>query len=169
MTSDDEFWVEEFGEFYDFGSEDSNDAEADDGWEEMPENEISNMDVGNGVVSNIVAEGSPLAAGPAVHNADEVSLAVNGKLLGHRSLHRYYKQSFPRSERRDAVLINKVLGEYRLLGWRGNRIIPAELRAARMQTMRNKKFDYKVGKSNYYTRKSAIKPSMAVFNSGYRP
>jgi pre-60S factor REI1 len=50
------------------------------------------------------------------------------KSLGHRSLFRYYKQKFAPEEQRPSVLINRLLAEYRLLGWNGT---PSAARAAR--------------------------------------
>jgi pre-60S factor REI1 len=50
------------------------------------------------------------------------------KSLGHRSLFRYYRQKFAPEETRPSVLINRLLDEYRLLGWNG---IPGAAAAAR--------------------------------------
>ena len=100
---------------------------------------------------------------------ESVGLAVGGKVLGHRSLLRYYKQSIRFGDQRDAVLINRVSGQYRLLGWTGHERLTARIKAAKKESIKRKKFDLNVGVSNYYTRKSRIKPKMAVFNSGYRP
>lgn len=170
MTSDDDVWVEEYGEFYDFGAEGDDESEA--GWEEVPEGEMADgadeMAVTVAVATSLSRRGA-LVAGPAQHNADEVSMAVNGKVLGHRSLQRYYKQSYAKAEVRDSVLISKVAGEYRLMGWGGQKKLPMEVRAKRVERMKKFKYELSVGRKNYYTRKAALKPSMAVFNSGYRP
>ena len=189
MTDHEQVWIEEYAEFYDFTGENLENAqdedEDDEGWEEVgedevPEGEIIEVDdVPNNVVAvvkqnNIVAALSKIqpfeSSGPEI-GSEDVSLAVNGKLLGHRSLQRYYKQRFPQGAQRDSAMISRVLNEYRLLGWKGQSNKPTkEVKAAtRIEMARKRRFDLKVGTSNYYTRKSAIKPSMAVFNSGYRP
>ncbi len=191
MTDYDEVWIEEYAEFYDFTREnpneeqDDDDEDDDEGWEEVGDDEVIEGEVievedePSGVVAvvqpnNMFAALSkirPVDSAAPIVGTEEVSMAMNGKLLGHRSLQRYYKQKFAPGAQRDSRMISRVLSEYRLLGWKGQDNKPTkEVKAAtRIQLARKRRFDLKVGTSNYYTRKSAIKPSMAVFNSGYRP
>lgn len=181
MTDDDDIWVEEYAEFYDFSGGD--DDEESEGWVEVPEGEIvegvevpSNVVTvtgdGRGVKSTLTTF-EPVVAPCDVdddHLVEDSELVVNGKVLGHRSLNRYYKQSYGRRPNEDSMMVRRVMSEYRLLGQKRSNQPSKEVRAAaRMQQAQRRRFDLKVGTSNYYTRKSAIKPSMAVFNSGYRP
>lgn len=184
MTADDDVWVAEYASFYEFGNDvasegDVADGDEADGWEEVPAEEVAAVEADSTTIAVIdeksrkaaLSRLQPLGGGaPGVHGSEDVSLVVNGKVLGHRSLLRYYKQSYPSSAGGNRTAIERVLNEYRLLGWKGHRTIPKEVvKAARVQAVQKRRFDLKVGVKNYYTRKSAIKPSMAVFNSGYRP
>ncbi|CDF40611.1 unnamed protein product [Chondrus crispus] len=149
MTADEEDWMAEYGEFYEF--------EGDDGWEEVGEEEGAVVDVGGEVVEREEV------------NAEEVGLAVNGKVLGHRSLRRYYEQSAGgHVDERAAVVANRVMREYRLLGWEGKGRDAVAVKKMRRETRRDQRFQLSVGGQNYYTRKARFKQSMAVFNSGYR-
>lgn len=143
MCGDEELWMEEFGEFYEF------EEDEEDGWEEVDgEEEEMETDVGEEVVG----------------------LAVSGKVLGHRSLGRYYGQATgQRVDCREAVVANRVLSEYRKLGWEGRKKDDVmKVKGERFRQKREKRFELLVGGRNYYTRKAQFKQSMAVFNSGYR-
>lgn len=181
MTADDDVWVEEYASYYEFSAENDqgDDNNDDQGWEEV--DEVTHMIEEQHEKLSVVNEQAaiaalrviqPLASAASVsevHGAEDVSLAVNGKVLGHRSLARYYQQSYAQGAIARRPHVDRVIREYRQLGWKGHQAPKAVLKAARKQAARNRKFELQVGHSNYYTRKSAIKPSMAVFNSGYRP
>lgn len=137
-------WEEEYGEFYRF---------EDDGWEEVGTED---------------GEGNGVDAG-AEEVGDEVEMVVAGKVLGHRSLKRYYRQAAGSSvDSRAAVVANRVMKEYRLLGWEGRKVDDGVKRGQWRAARREKKFALTVGNKNYYTRKATFKQRMAVFNSGYR-
>eukprot|EP00177_Eucheuma_denticulatum_P000429 GFKZ01000740.1.p2 GENE.GFKZ01000740.1~~GFKZ01000740.1.p2 ORF type:complete len:372 (-),score=76.55 GFKZ01000740.1:2918-4033(-) len=137
-----EGWEEEYGEFYRFG---------DDGWEEVEAGDAEGVD------------------GGAAEVGEEVEMVVAGKVLGHRSLKRYYKQAPGSSvDSRAAVVANRAMKEYRLLGWEGRKVDDGVKRGQRRAARREQRFALSVGNKNYYTRKATFKQRMAVFNSGYR-
>lgn len=159
MTGEEEDWMEEYGEFYDFG-EDEEEGE-EDGWEEVDGEEAALVDMSGEVEAERGVEEDSLG--------EEVGLAVNGKVLGHRSLRRYYNQSVGSGvDSRAAVVANRVMKEYRLLGWEGKKKDVMTVRTQRRVQRRDQRFQLVVGGQNYYTRKARFKQSMAVFNSGYR-
>lgn len=97
----------------------------------------------------------------------------NGRVLGHRDLARFYKQrpspaadarALARSSTRSAVL-----SSYKRLGWAGPAVSRAAAADQRIQLLRSKREHLRVGMSNYYTRKAAVRPKLGVLNSGYRP
>lgn len=150
MTGDDDEWMEEYGEFYEF-------EEEAEGWEEVGDAEGAMVDMGGEVMPTETV------------GDEEVGLAVNGKVLGHRSLRRYYEQSAGgRADERAAVVANRVMKEYRLLGWEGKGKSAVAVKRMRREARREQRFQLLVGGQNYYTRKARFKQSMAVFNSGYR-
>eukprot|EP01115_Flamella_aegyptia_P004226 TRINITY_DN1849_c0_g1_i1.p1 TRINITY_DN1849_c0_g1~~TRINITY_DN1849_c0_g1_i1.p1 ORF type:complete len:378 (-),score=99.43 TRINITY_DN1849_c0_g1_i1:263-1396(-) len=51
----------------------------------------------------------------------------NGKVIGHRTLSLYYRQHFKLPESRESVLLNKLMSEYRMLGWYNNQINNSEV------------------------------------------
>lgn len=152
MTEDDG-WEEEYGDFYTFGNE---------GWEEVED------DVENALVEAKDGSGFKESEGDGV-GEEEVALAVGGKLLGHRSLRRYYKQAAGnRVDTRASVVANRIMKEYRLLGWEGGKVDAVLKRVQKKEAQRMKRFELAVGNKNYYTRKATFKQRMAVFNTGYR-
>lgn len=148
-----EGWEEEYGDFYSFG---------DEGWEEVE---------GDTEKALVEAEdGGKLKESEGDGVGEEaVALAVGSKVLGHRSLRRYYKQAAgDRADTRTAVVANRVMKEYRLLGWEGRKIDVGLKRVQRKEAQRTKRFELAVGNKNYYTRKATFKQRMVVFNTGYR-
>lgn len=151
--TEDAGWEEEYGEFYTFGEE---------GWEEVEGGAENAL-----VESNAVGSFEKNGGGDV--GEQEVALAVGGKLLGHRSLRRYYNQAAgTRVDTRAAVVANRVMKEYRLLGWEGRKVSAGLKQAQTFEARRTKRFELAVGNKNYYTRKATFKQRMAVFNSGYR-
>lgn len=47
-------------------------------------------------------------------------LFSSGKSVGHRSFAVYYNQRYKAPDTRDAILINKQMAEYRMIGWYGS-------------------------------------------------
>lgn len=97
----------------------------------------------------------------------------NGRVLGHRDLARFYKQRpSPASNARAlarASTRSTVLSSYKRLGWAGPAVSRAAAADQRIQLLRTKREHLRVGMSNYYTRKAAVRPKLGVLNSGYRP
>lgn len=159
MTREQGDWMEEYGEFYNFGDEEEGDE--DEGWEEVSGDEAALVDLAQS------AEVADSGADDVL--VEDVGLVVNGKVVGHRSLRRYYKQSAGGAvDSRAAVVANRVVKEYRLLGWEGKKKDPMLVRSQRREARRDLRFQLVVGGQNYYCRKARFKQSMAVFNSGYR-
>ncbi|GAB0496065.1 hypothetical protein MMPV_007375 [Pyropia vietnamensis] len=97
----------------------------------------------------------------------------NGRVLGHRDLARYYKQRpSPAADARAlarASTRSAVLSSYKRLGWAGPAASRVTAADQRIQLLRSKREHLRVGMSNYYTRKAAVRPKLGVLNSGYRP
>lgn len=97
----------------------------------------------------------------------------NGRVLGHRDLARYYKQRpSPAADARAlarASTRSAVLSSYKRLGWTGPAVPRVTAADQRIQLLRSKREQLRVGMSNYYTRKAAVRPKLGVLNSGYRP
>ncbi|RKP20236.1 hypothetical protein ROZALSC1DRAFT_12959 [Rozella allomycis CSF55] len=53
-------------------------------------------------------------------DSDGTMILPSGTQLGNRMYKKYYKQRLPAEENRESVLINKLMGQYRALGWKGN-------------------------------------------------
>lgn len=65
---------------------------------------------------------------------DQMDLVLpGGQRLGHRSLHRYYKQHLRPTEERESVLINRLVSEYRQLGWQQESAVMTRGRVDRQQ------------------------------------
>lgn len=159
MTSEQDDWMEEYDEFYDFADEEEGDD--DEGWEEVNGDEAALVDMEQ--------SGEVVDGGAEDVLTEDIEMAVNGKVVGHRSLRRYYRQSAGGAvDSRAAVVANRVVKEYRLLGWEGKKKDPILVRSQRREARRDLRFQLVVGGQNYYTRKARFKQSMAVFNSGYR-
>lgn len=167
MATEWEEWVEEYGEFYDLDGMEGADGvgAADDGWEEVEDGDVE-------AAALVVADGE-MEAGEADEagevGAEAVGLAVGGKVVGHRSLARYYRQGAGRAaDARVAVAANREVAAARRAAFASKRVgreVAGEQRAA---ARRQRRFELLVGGQNYYTRKARFKQSMAVFNSGYR-
>lgn len=175
MTGDDEGWMMEFEEYYNWGDIE---ADAEEGWEEV------DGDIDGGVVqkmyvteseSNANRAGAVALAMGVMRDAergdaaeDEVGLVVGNKVVGHRSLVRYYKQSGgSRGDSRAGVVANRGMQEHRMIGFK-KQTGALPLSVSRGMYRRHQRFELLVGGQNYYTRKARFKQSMAVFNSGYR-
>jgi len=86
---------EEYDEFYDFSSD----------WQEIPAEEGHDP--------------NDATRTPAVRISDTGMELVfkDGRSVGHRSLHQFYRQRYKPAESRDSVLINSLMQQYRALGW----------------------------------------------------
>jgi len=91
--------IMEFDEFYDFTSS-YPDADNDDNWVFVSDDEAENDDEGNDELPKIT-----------VYEEDMELVLPSGKRLGHRSLHRYYKQNLRSTEEQDSI-INRYITEY---------------------------------------------------------
>lgn len=159
-------WVEEFGEFYRWNEEDDK-----DGWVEVDEKEVDEAaeEVAEGETEDDNSTGGADVVGRIDGGEeDEVGLVLGGKVVGHRSLTRYYRQGAGRSEDlRVGVLANRgAMQGLRAIGWK--KLDRQSVESSRMAVRQRAKFELVVGGQNYYTRKARFKQKMAVFNSGYR-
>jgi pre-60S factor REI1 len=177
MTSDEDVWIEEYAQFYDFdvdgnaGSIGGAGGDETDGWEEVdgPEAEETLKAMDAQLVSQDEKAKDKPSSKYEETQEEEVAMVIGTKVVGHRSLKRYYQQRGRFEDSRDAIVINKVANEYRMLGWKAQKMPDAKLRAVRMAAFRQNKRSLEVGLRNYYTRKAPLRTPMAVFNSGYRP
>lgn len=168
MTDEDEAWMMEYGEFYDWSG---GAADDEDGWEEVDEwegvhGEHVVVDVGEG---RDETGGRPMLAleKSEEDGREEVGLVVGDKVLGHRSLGRYYRQSG--RVRADSAAVVAVRQERRITELsRRAREGRLPVRMRELAAAREKRFALAVGRRNYYTRKARIKQRMVVLNSGYR-
>jgi len=174
MPLEEDIWMEEFGAWYNFEfSEDEDDGNA---WEEVTGAEADQLKSkmeDDGSRTLVVASARSGASYQTEQDGnDEVPVGLvlaNGKVVGHRSLKRYYDQKLkPARSHHDAARVNRVLSEYRALGWHSQgQEMPLEIRQRFLDIQ--KKTDLTVGMKTYYTRKAKLNPSMGVLNSGYRP
>lgn len=180
LTSNDEIWFEEYSRFYAFEQsllpEDHDDGE----WEELHGDDAVAAEIAMNEESSagreLQLEGAPSRDAERTDAYDEtemeeVAMVVgSNKVIGHRSLRRYYRQNIRAPESRDAVLISKAERDLRVLNWETGKVAQdPQLREARMQAFRRSKRLLEVGIKNYYTRKAPLKVPFATFNSGYRP
>lgn len=141
MVEDEGKWMDEYGEYYVFSEE----------------------EVGVGVENGENGEEGE----EEMEMETATALVVGNKVLGHRQFVRYYKQGVGRGvEGRECVLANQGR-ELRVGAWGGWKT-KREMRISKMACRQQHGFDLRVGMQNYYTRKTAFKQAMAVFNSGYR-
>lgn len=201
MTSEDEAFFDEYDEFYDWRGANSDAGEVEDdlteedGWVEISANgadvdTAGDMDVKldrngdygvnrNAMALTTISEASASSARPLGRLDDAVAdtggeayaLSIGSKVLGHRSLSRYYRQPAGHgTDERDAVVANRKASEMRVAAWRAERQRISHTRTAGQDMARRRRqcFELSVGKSNYYVRKSKFRQPMAVFNSGYR-
>jgi pre-60S factor REI1 len=178
MTSNDDVWIEEYAQFYDFDIDSDNKAVGEngggdetDGWEEVdgPEAEETLKAMDMQLLSPEHGDKEKPSSKYEETQEEEVAMVIGTKVVGHRSLKRYYLQRGRFADSRDAVVINKVANEYRMLGWKAQKMPDAKVRAVRMAAFKHNKRSLEVGLRNYYTRKAPLRTPMAVFNSGYRP
>lgn len=178
LTSNEQVWLEEFSPFYTFDVCSNAGAGEDDDWEELVGDDAVQAELA------MVAEqrNTELRRGVAPDFTDavdmddgstmeEVALVLGGnKVIGHRSLWKYYRQRIRAPDSRDAVVIGKAEGNLRIMGWKnGKACQDPELRGARMQAFQQNKRRLEVGMKNYYTRKAPLKVPFGTLNSGYRP
>lgn len=201
FPSDDDGFIEEFAEFYDWGNsaEDKvvNAADDDeDGWEEV--DSASDADAilrdveilrdaapGQVVVVDSAAKTRLLenvATEPPIGRLNDgteddggeeaYALVLGDKVIGHRSLARYYRQSGgDHVDSRDAVVAHrKGCSSHELAAIQMKRRSPAfdKLSGSKHVHLQRQRFELKVGGKNYYVRKSKLKQKMGILNSGYR-
>ncbi|KAA8493678.1 Cytoplasmic 60S subunit biogenesis factor REI1-like 1 [Porphyridium purpureum] len=157
---EDEEWMEEFGDWYAFEEEEQ------DGWEELSGDEAARAMIALEKQQAHDARGT--GASDGYEEAVELVLP-NGKRVGNMAFKRYYDQK-PKPGRSlvHQARLNKVLAEYRALGWHEkprNEVLEVRAKFERIQ----KKKSQQLGVKTYYTRKSSLRPDMGVLNSGYRP
>lgn len=165
MTDDEEGWMLEYGEFYDWSGEVEDEWEEIDGECEDAMNVVATRSVG--IVSTNIK--GPIGAIPSseMGTEEEVGLIVGDKVLGHRSLRRYYRQHIGESDKRVAIVAAKKERRMELLSKRAAEgKLP--LRMKWLASHRQSRFDLAVGQKNYYTRKATFKQKLVVLNSGYR-
>lgn len=172
MTSDNEHWFDEYAQFYDFSDSETDDPQ--DGWEEVQGDEAREIDSALNDMSKQVTRTSMLEEGSSAQDhedpeKEEVAMVLGDKVIGHRSLNRYYRQRGHHVDSRDAVLSNRLAIEYRRLGVDKKLLDDSAIRAKRMATLQRKKKLLDVGLKNNYTRKAKLTVPLATFNSGYRP
>ncbi|PXF49107.1 Cytoplasmic 60S subunit biogenesis factor [Gracilariopsis chorda] len=171
MTDDDEAWMVEFGEFYDWSGGAKREEDEEEGWEEV-ENEEELGDMAGVVV--VREQKASESAMPILalekgeeDGRDEVGLVVGDKVVGHRSLARYYRQRARGVEESAAVVA--VRQERRMMELsRRAKDGTLPLRVRRLAALRESRFALAVGRGNYYSRKARFKQRMVVLNSGYR-
>ena len=66
----------------------------------------------------------------------------NGRTVGHRNLAIYYRQKFKLPESRECIIVNKLMSEYRLLGWHGQ---THNVSTDNYTERRRQDFSYKIG------------------------
>lgn len=184
VTSDNEAFIDEYDEFYDWnqanGKEDTTSDKGatlnSDGWVVV---QGEDEDLENAVV---VSDNRDTHTSPAHFsgladdlqtdtNGEAYALSVGDKLVGHRSLARYYKQPASReNDTRDAVVANRQATQMRVAAWKSERrrITQAQAAGQGLACQRRQCFELSVGQSNYYVRKSKLRQNMSVLNSGYR-
>jgi len=87
---------DEYSSFYDFSADYANIPDGTEGEEGVEKLAVSNV--------SLSEDGCELFLG-------------NGKSIGHRSMITYYHQRFRPTDNRDSVIINKLVSQYRQLGW----------------------------------------------------
>lgn len=154
-------WVHEFGEFY----------SGENMWRELSDGEEEIEGVAEVQGEEEEEEEDRFMTTPGLEDAgeDAVGLSVNGKVIGHRSLLRFYRQAAGGSaDSRACVAANRGLHTARAIAWTGPREGKVQLEVIRRVEKRKQRFELMVGSQNYYCRKATFKQNMAVFNSGYR-
>eukprot|EP00178_Gracilaria_changii_P019863 TRINITY_DN57629_c0_g1_i1.p1 TRINITY_DN57629_c0_g1~~TRINITY_DN57629_c0_g1_i1.p1 ORF type:complete len:408 (+),score=80.06 TRINITY_DN57629_c0_g1_i1:57-1280(+) len=171
MTDDEDEWMEEYGDFYDWSVDATDDAE---GWQEVDAEEAEQLAKMQHVkVETEHDAGLALPVGrladDEMDGTDQVALVVGDRVLGHRALRQFYKQRIRASDEREAVVAAR--GERQLLpkvpmARRDGRALPLHVSQAAERKMQ--RMQLSVGRRNYYTRKARFRQRMAVLNSGYR-
>lgn len=170
MTSDEDVWFEEYAQFYAFEGEDEGD---NDGWEEVDGEEAAEAEEAVKNQEQIEMQVATVDDGAGRHRQyeetqeEEVAMVLGNKVIGHRSLQRYYRQRMQASDTREAVVINKLASELRVMGWQGKKMPDAMLKTKRMNAFRNSKHNLELGMKTYYTRKAPLRVSFSALNSGY--
>lgn len=195
LPADDDGFSDEFAEFYDWNTQSDQTAgetdDDDEGWEEVGaaddyNGELDGVASGQVVVINGGDDGGEngissveppvgrLDAGPKDDDGEDAcALVVGNKVIGHRSLVRYYRQgSGQHVDNRDAVVAHRKGGRtLDLATIRSMKRTPLDekLTGRKHARKQQQRFELMVGRKNYYVRKSRFKQKMGVLNSGYRP
>lgn len=195
LPADDDGFTDEFAEFYDWNDQSGQLAgesdDDDEGWEEADtsdnDDEILNSAApGQVIVINGGGEGEgngnslveapvgPLDVGAEDEGGEDVcGLVVGNKVIGHRSLLRYYRQSSGQHvDNRDAIVAHRKGGKNLDLATIRSMKRPhmdEKLTGRKYARKQRQRFELMVGRKNYYVRKSRFKQKMGVLNSGYRP
>lgn len=177
VTSNNDAFHDEFGEFYDWGRP----AAGDDGWEEV---DHTDPEVQTGVLVTTAQGREDSMTEPPIGRLDVAdggddgtteiyAIAIGDKLVGHRSYQKYYKQKNGATmDVRDSVVANRHSAqEMQLMALRHNMAggqSTAVKSAQKNAYHRQQRFELMVGIQNYYVRKTKFKQNMVVMNSGYR-
>jgi pre-60S factor REI1 len=172
MTSDEDVWFEEYAPFYAF--EEEGDGRSD-GWEEVNEEEAAAAEAAmkgkeETGLQVATADASSSVGRPREYDEtqeEEVAMILGNKVIGHRSFQRYYRQRLNAVDHREAVVINRLASELRVLGWQDKKMADPVFRTKRMNAFRHSKRNLEVGMKNYYTRKAPLRVSFSALNSGY--
>ena len=101
----------EYQDFYDFSS-----IYEDVDWEDE-DDDMSVVDEVTTDSKQVAVVGRPILA-PSQVSQDATALYLpTGKTAGHRAYNRYWKQTLKPEETRDSVLIQRLKGQYKMLGW----------------------------------------------------
>lgn len=193
LPADDDGFFDEFAEFYDWNERtDQNAGEADDdeGWEEAGADHDHELILQNAAPGQVIVmsgdqqgeQNTNLVEHPIGRldlgaddegGEDTYALVVGNKVIGHRSLVRYYRQSSGQQiDNREAIVAHRKGGKtLDLATIQSMKRIPMDekLTGQKYARRQQKRFELMVGRKNYYVRKSKFKQKMGVLNSGYRP
>ena len=96
--------------------------------------------------SSTITLGRPQLFDGRVNDQIELQLA-NGKRAGHRQHAKVWNQNLKPIEQRESILINRLVGQYRQLGWYGieQKELQLKKRMARLQSHQAHDFKSRVG------------------------
>ncbi|KAI8999355.1 C2H2 type zinc-finger-domain-containing protein [Gaertneriomyces semiglobifer] len=106
----------EVSDFYDFSS--TYPDEKDDDWEDVDGEEISAADADDVQSMDDDDEDELPPATPVAINESGTELILpNGRSIGHRHLNHVWRQNVRPAVAKDSTVINRLMGQYRLLGY----------------------------------------------------
>ncbi len=118
----------EMAEFYDFA-----DLYDDDGEWEDDNDEV--LDIGR-----------PVLPQGQIIDDDTQMILPTGRVAGHRAFAKYWNQNLKPCERREAIVINRLVGQYRTIGWHTiSEDVRAKMKQARLQTRAKSIHETRIG------------------------